>query len=38
MSVVRGFARSKDQADWLRQHGLPDKSIYQDNRGEWCVQ
>ena len=33
MTIIRGFARNKDQTDWLMRHGLPDKSIYQDNRG-----
>lgn len=33
MTEVRGFARNKDEAAWLKKHGVPDKAVYQIGRG-----
>lgn len=30
---LRGFSRNRDETDWLKKHGLPDKAIYQAGRG-----
>lgn len=40
-SVVRGFAKCKDEVDWLKKNALTDKAIWLDGRGaenlEECI-
>lgn len=31
--IVRGFAKTKEQMQALKDHGLPDRAIYLDGRG-----
>lgn len=33
MSERRGFAKAKDEVDWLKKSGLTDKAIWLDGRG-----
>lgn len=33
MTHTRAYARNKEQAQWLKSHGLPDKAIYLQGRG-----